>query len=1243
MQDTKDLLKNIEELSAKAETQPVSDVGKTEVELQPQRIDWSDESSYDLGVRVGRNAVDFITGEALPEILSREEVYDLADSCRGEDGKVDVDRFCDGLEAKVHANEDARVAKEEYFEAKQEYYSVKREYSSSNMLVSFQRLDYDLAAYKAGMKGADGKIPNKWDIVADVIRCLKGDLTKSLIEVCIKDYFDAKVTRPEMTERVDRPEGGYSPKEVFRENGSIAPGATKEEIQAAAKEIDAKGKYNANYCGADMRVEPRQIGKISVWNTGRPVERISTIVNGEISQITVPSMRIADVSGNKYLVDPFGKAVPIDIERPTIRLKEDVDGNAYIRQLDRSLIKGEAEKLDAYAAAEGKSVVTVKQEFADKSADSYIKGSVDRIETHRNVLADEVISAKDRIEGYNEQLAKIDKAIDAAKEKLASLDNREGAAEKRADLTAKIERLEAAGDSLEKAKASAQEKIDKCEATIERYNKALKDIDASESRSEKLVATTKAEIDSSGRGVEKEELSKEEVESVSKAIEEAVDVETESVDIDQHESEEAVVVEEKDSIADEISETQTTEADQNDVAPLESEKENDRETVLTEAQVEKKEVSDVLSEKMSIIEKADKEIKVIREEKMPELDAKIEAAKERLELNIAARDEYVRSGEDYGEGVLEALNESVEDSKAELDNLVDEKSDLEAKVEGLEKESAEANDVVSFVEKNFENDAKIEIDSDGNVVATKIDEEGNLVSKEAISQDTGLPVEVNLQEEALTAAIDSEDLLQDIDLPNNDDVDNGFETDLDKIDRTDGDLARIEAEVSNDTRESQVEKPLENAIDNEPKDQAANDDREKAVAAENQQDTAKDPKDTATNDQKQETTKEQKDDPAKDQSEAKVEEDKQDIEKNLEQDANDIVSAPEEDVSTISDVEPQAEDVAITTDEEDVSGLNGEDDLDTEDLDSHEVEENSKTETEDDDDADVVADATEKLRDRIQDSSENSAIENEQSSVIEEDPSTQNKDGEHTSDISQADIEEAMNKYIDQGPDGDYSFSSDFLSNTDVSAEQALDALNNVITERNDDDSSNEQSNTKFSDILSDIVDKEIDSVKGKIDDLVNLFDDIASGNWEAVGRDILDMALSQSDLAPFKDQIMDYLFKDFDSGNEAVDIDKSENVSADEHLEQMEADCADYDTYTDVANDMTEQDFSSIDTSPDVSPESDVDIPSDNLTDFANEDFNDDFGNDIDSNDMDAMDGMEGSVESEGGEAVEEIIAALL
>lgn len=1231
-----------------------------------------DSSSIDLGFRVGQNGLDYLIDKALPEVMPREDVYAIADSCRNEDGNVDYNRFCDALESQAETMAEARAIKEDYEDAKKSFLEAKETFGKGDLFTSFQKLEFDLTARDAGLEGSSGRVPDGFDIFCDVLQCLKGNIFEMLIKMLLKEYFSEKVSRPENGERVDRSENRSEFKSAFREETNLGAKATKQDIEAPSAKIESRSVHT-NYCGADMKVEPRNIGGVSVWDTGKPVDRVSTVVNGEISRITVPSMRVADVAGNKYLVDPFGKAYPVGIDKPTLRLKEDVDGNSYIKQLDRSEIKAEAAKIEAHAVAEGKSVDAVKREFSEKAIDSYIKDATGRVENQISTLTEKIESAKDRIEGYNEQITRLDTAFESTFDKYISLEKYGGSAEEKTDLREKCDRLDYAKDVLKEARAVANDKVQACENAIDRYSNALNKVNSADNREDKLSALTKAESEIGRQSeVDDHELSEMGVDLVSNALEEADSVEPNDVDNEGDQNNDVEAEPDKEDIDSEPEKDNLPTNDAGD-SSVESEEfsSDDKESSVTtgdnriESSVEKpeadikesqvdKSLSDVVADKISDIEKADKEIKTIKEERLPDIEAKIEEAKERLEQNEKARADYIESGEDYGEGVIEALNESVEDSKLDLDKLLDEKGDLEAKLSDLEKESAEANDVVSFVERGFENDAKLEIDSDGNIVATKFDGDGNLVSKEAISQDTGLPVDIQSQEDSLTAAIDASDLLQDIDAPDIDDIDNGFETDLDKIDRMDGDLARIEAEVSNDSRESQVEKPLENAIDNEPKDHAVNDAQEKAISADNQQDTAKDLKDTATNDQKDEAAKDQKDDPTKDQSEAKVEEDRQDLDNNIEPDLSDIVSAPQEEASAIADTEAQPEENAVTADEEALSGSNAEDDLDTEDASTHEVDENEKVEVEKDDDVDVVADATDKMLDRAQ------ASHNEvEDGVPGKDDAIQK--GESDSDISQLDIQDAINQYIDQGPEGDFSFSTDFLSNFDISPEDSLNALNDVVNERMGSDADN-GNDDKFSDILCNIFEKEFQKMEEKIEKIAKIFEDLLSGNWEALGKDLIEMAMEKLGIEERTIDIVDSLGKDF-----ASDLGGDSVAGEDGGVGVEEANCADFDAFTDAVSDMTEHDFgdvdpnSDVDMSPDNVPDLDVpetdldpgadfdpgadydpgadldpgtgpDLPSDNLPDFTN-----DFGNDLDI----LNNGAEGA-ESEVEEVIE-IIAELL
>lgn len=99
--------------------------------------------------------------------------------------------------------------KTDYDIAKERYDDIKGKYSFRNVFVTAEKLKMDIAAYKEGKPGANGKPVGGGTIFMDIFEMTRGNIIESIVEVAMCGFLDKHF--PEKDVEVDDPSAHVDP------------------------------------------------------------------------------------------------------------------------------------------------------------------------------------------------------------------------------------------------------------------------------------------------------------------------------------------------------------------------------------------------------------------------------------------------------------------------------------------------------------------------------------------------------------------------------------------------------------------------------------------------------------------------------------------------------------------------------------------------------------------------------------------------------------------------------------------------------------------------------------------------------------------------------------------------------------------------------------------------------------------------------------------------------------------------
>ena len=458
---------------------------------------------------------------------------DSAYSRLGSEYKDDADKISEALKYAANwkdptKSEDNQISREEmldnkieYDKAKAKYEETEKKYNFNNFFSLSDKLEFDIMAYRTGLPGSTGKNVSGAQVAMDFSRLMRSNIIESAIEVGLHRLFEkwypAKVeseqkdvTKGEGADSVSKDgqqesktdTGDQKPiNSSVEQNGFSKDPINAETVKSARVDNPEAGKY-AGFDMSNTKVESNRLSQGQrMWESGRMERSVQGVdADGKLRDVSIPKMRLVEAHGNRYLVDPFGKATAIQVTDEKFAAATEKTG---FSRLDISSGRN-ADVFKSIADSSGKTVDQIKSEISNSVKTEYIESRVAAMEKHipylektADGLRGEVDVLKSKVEAYDKQVASLEVKAADVKAKGGSADQ----------IEADIKQITTAKSYIESDIASKEKQISDIESTIKSYGetKAVndsKDVDI-DTKLSKVVQTEDSAV---GRGVERPEV-----------------------------------------------------------------------------------------------------------------------------------------------------------------------------------------------------------------------------------------------------------------------------------------------------------------------------------------------------------------------------------------------------------------------------------------------------------------------------------------------------------------------------------------------------------------------------------------------------------------------------------------------------------------------------------------------------------------------------------------------------------------
>lgn len=426
---------------------------------------------------------------------------------------VEVQENIAGVDIKLEPV-DMEPPQSAYEAAKEEYDSIKDKYNFRNTFVAYDRLKFDIEAYKSGEDGSRGHPVSGGDIAMAVIEFTRTNILESMMEVAIRKIFDdafpavdkdAQDVEQEKTPqvRVDNTDADIHD-QVDSHGVATDRGIVIDDVQDVEKEYNKENPGFGKYAGADM-TKDSIVNDVSmkVYNCG-PKRSDFTITtkdeSGKIESINIPPMRLVTMGDNRYLVDPFGQSVWSNVTTDSPSKIENYDISfPKFDKLDISSNKRVEARLEAWAKEKGCTVEDCKREIIDKCKENYVNRGLDNIDKHETYIKDTLLPRETAdLKACQDRIAYVDKAREVFLERVEN----PKATDSKADTEKYKEFASFLGDvkyKLDKLEAGLKERIDNLKGTLELYSDVRDVVRHSVSLDGKFVAVVRGETDAFGK------------------------------------------------------------------------------------------------------------------------------------------------------------------------------------------------------------------------------------------------------------------------------------------------------------------------------------------------------------------------------------------------------------------------------------------------------------------------------------------------------------------------------------------------------------------------------------------------------------------------------------------------------------------------------------------------------------------------------------------------------------------------
>lgn len=418
-----------------------------------------------------------------PETLTVEEI-------EKEDSEIQADG------ASVEQGQE----KTEYEICKEKFESMKDSYSFRNVFTSYSRLKMDIAAYKEGQPGADGKMVGGGRIFIDFMEFTRGNLIESIFEVVVVSLLDRAYPPKDGVDEeeadtvkeygantndfyihVDRPDAAISDAAgKYFDNGFI----DKKSMDSGDSPINKENPGFGRCYGADMN-RPSMVKdiEIEVRSCGSKYNQNITYqgADGKMEAMRIPSIRLVQIpnDGRTYLVDPFGKTLVSNVSADTKdpQTRDSVE-KPYFRSLDISATKFGASALESYAGSKGISVEQAKENISNEAMGAYVDQTVGFIDKHEAYLSGKQIpEAVSQLDAVSSRLDYLSKVKEGIKNELESKGTSMSDTE-RADMKKFEGLVDNNIEKLGRLKSGLTARVEKLVQTVELYRDAKDQIKA---------------------------------------------------------------------------------------------------------------------------------------------------------------------------------------------------------------------------------------------------------------------------------------------------------------------------------------------------------------------------------------------------------------------------------------------------------------------------------------------------------------------------------------------------------------------------------------------------------------------------------------------------------------------------------------------------------------------------------------------------------------------------------------------
>lgn len=398
--------------------------------------------------------------------------------------------------------EDALKSKIEYDTGKSnlEYLSGRTKFR--NTFTVAQRLSVDIAAYKTGLPGANGKPVNGGDIAIGILELSRTNIVESVLEIVIYAIFEkiAPAVAPEKDVSKDDPNNVDHTKHDTTQNEKGSP----VDIQGDKSAAVSSDQHGDNFCGVDFSNTDSRYARVFnndyISRNVPSYQNLGTDLSGD-KNVRVCDMRVITYKGNSYAVDPFGKATAIDIGNEKHLIAGTDKGFVTVEKWDS--LRGD--RLEAVVAnanngsvrdVHGGTVEAIKAQISENAFEKFFSkiggGIVDK----------HISTTSERIE----TISSIEKRIESL-ESAKGFYKSEAAAEKddakRGQIEAKIEEIDKVKGSLEKALSDSPSKAE-FNDTKERLEAAKEHLTSGDSKTDEAKyekMQTLVEAEKTGHGV----------------------------------------------------------------------------------------------------------------------------------------------------------------------------------------------------------------------------------------------------------------------------------------------------------------------------------------------------------------------------------------------------------------------------------------------------------------------------------------------------------------------------------------------------------------------------------------------------------------------------------------------------------------------------------------------------------------------------------------------------------------------